>query len=112
MSYAAIGNSPDPSTARTRGRRTGSRRPPRVTDPASDPCRVAVRSASCLPRGPHKASTSAAIIAASTCKPVPTAMASRPSRTSAAISLIATVTSSGNTGTIPVLVLVPAVFFW
>jgi hypothetical protein len=40
-------------------------------------------------------------------------MASRPSRTSAAISFIATLTTSGTTGTgDAAAVLVPAVFFW
>lgn len=37
--------------ARTRGRVTGPRRPPNVTDPASVPCRTATRSGSCLPFG-------------------------------------------------------------
>ena len=113
-SYEATGNSPDPSTARTRGRRTGTRRPPRVTDPSSLPCRVAARSGSCLPCGPHSASTSAAIIAAITCRPAPTAIASSPSRTSAAISPIATLTTSGTTGVAAAspVVLVRAVFFW
>jgi hypothetical protein len=73
------GNSPVPSVARIRGRVTGTRRPPRVTDPASLPCRTADRAGSCLPFGPHDASTSAFIIAAITCSPVPTASASRPS---------------------------------
>jgi len=124
-SYEATGNSLEapgddadddgPSTARTLGRRTGTRRPPRVTDPASVPCRVAARSGSCLPRGPHNASTSAAIIAAITCSPAPTARASSPSRTSAAISSITTLTTSGTTGTGTsprTLTLVRAVFFW
>jgi hypothetical protein len=115
-SYEAIGSSfevPVPSVARTLGRRTGTRRPPRVTDPASLPCRGAVRSGSWRPRGPHNASTSAAIIAVITCRPAPTAIASSPSRTSTAISLIATLTTSG-TGTLPdsLVVLVRAVFFW
>jgi len=39
---------PDPSAARTRGRLTRSRRPPRVTDPASVPCRSPARSGLCL----------------------------------------------------------------
>ena len=85
-----------------------------MTDPASLPCRMAVRSRSCRPLGPHSASTSAAIIAAITCKPAPTASASKPSRTSAAISLIATLTTSGTLtgpGDLSV-VLVVAVFFW
>ncbi|PZS17198.1 MAG: hypothetical protein DLM57_08955 [Pseudonocardiales bacterium] len=57
--------------------------------------------------GPHTASTSAFIIAAITCNPVPTAMASRPSSTSPASSAITTLTGTGNTG----IVAVPA-FFW
>jgi hypothetical protein len=40
-------------------------------------------------------STSAAIIAAITCSPAPTTIASRPSQISAAISPIATLTTSG-----------------
>ena len=43
------------------------------------PCRTAVRSGLCLPLGPHTAVTSASIIAAITCSPVPTASASSPS---------------------------------
>ena len=93
--------------ARIRGRVTGTRRPPRVTDPSSLPCRTAVRAGSCLPRGPHTASTSAFIIAAITCNPVPTAIASRPSCTSPASSAIAIDTASGNTGVIALVV-----FFW
>ena len=81
--------------ARTRGRVTGTRRPPRVTEPASLPCRVAVRAGSCLPRGPQTAVTSASISCCITCSPAPTARASSPSRSSAAISPIATLTWSG-----------------
>jgi len=63
--------------------------------------------------GPHSASTSAAIIAAITCKPAPTASASKPSRTSGEISLIATITSGTLTGPGDLsVVLVVAVFFW
>jgi len=62
-----------------------------------------------LPRGPHSAATSAAIIAAITCRPASTAMANRPSRTSAAISPIATPTTSGTGSAAGVLV--RAVFF-
>ncbi len=94
-SYDGTGNSPEPSFARIRGRSTGTRRPPRVTEPFSVPCRTADRFGSCLPFGPHAAATSASIIAAITCSPVPTAIASRPSRTSATISPSATVTASG-----------------
>src|SRR5659263_664010 len=71
-SYEATASSPDPSAARIRGRSTGTRRPPRVTDPAPLPWRTPVRAGSCLPLGPHAASRSAVIIAAITCSPVPT----------------------------------------
>ena len=94
-SYDGTGTSLLPSAARTRGRATGTRRPPRVTEPRSVPCRVATRSGSCLPRGPHAAATSASINWAITCSPAPTARASSPSRMSAAISSIATLTCSG-----------------
>jgi len=93
--------------ARIRGRVTGTRRPPKVTDPSSLPCRTAVRARSCLPRGPHTASTSAFIIAAITCSPVPTAIASKPSCTSPASSAIAIDTASGSTGGVAL-----AAFFW
>ena len=96
-----------PSTARTRGRLTGTLRPPRVTDPASVPCRLAVRSGSCFPFGPHTALTSACINWAITCNPAPTARASSPSRMSAAISSIATLTCSGTDS-----MLVSASFIW
>ena len=52
--------------------------------------------ASCLPFGPHAAITSSAIIVTITCSPVPTAIANRPSRTSAITSPIATVTVDGH----------------
>lgn len=55
---AGTGASPLPSVARTRGRVTGTRRPPSVTEPRSVPCRVALRPGSCLPRGPHAGLTS------------------------------------------------------
>ena len=84
--------------ARIRGRRTGTRRPPRLTDPAPWPWRVALRSASWRPLGPHTAVTSASIIAAITCSPAPTARASSPSRTSPANSANATLTCSGTAG--------------
>jgi hypothetical protein len=48
-----------------------------------------------LPRAPHAAATSASIIACMTCRPAPTAIAIRPSRMSAAISSMATLTCSG-----------------
>ena len=89
-SYDAIDNSPDPSAARTRGRVTATRRPPRVTEPRSRPWRTAVRAWSCLPFGPANAVTSASINACITCRPAPTANASRPSCMFSAISLIAT----------------------
>jgi hypothetical protein len=95
-SYDAIGSSPAPPAPRTRGRVTGTRRPPRVTDPRSRPCRTAVRAASCLPFGPANTVTSASINAAITCRPAPTAKASRPSCMFSAISAIATLTRSGN----------------
>ncbi|MCW2945407.1 MAG: hypothetical protein JWR24_2124 [Actinoallomurus sp.] len=77
------------------GRRTGTLRPPSTTDPALLPCRTAVRSGLCLPRGPQIAVTLSSSIAAITCMPAPTARASRPSRTLPAISAIATCTCSG-----------------
>jgi hypothetical protein len=64
-SYDKIGNSPAPSAARTRGRVTGTRRPLKVTDPRSRPCRTAVRAPSWRPCGPASAVTSASINAAS-----------------------------------------------
>lgn len=85
-SYEGTGTSPDSSAARARGRLTGARRTPRVTEPRSRPWRTAGRSGSCLPSGPHTALTSSSNIAAITC---------RPSRVSAAISFTATVTCSG-----------------
>ena len=93
--------------ARIRGRVTGTRRPPKVTEPSSLPCRTAVRAGSCLPFGPHTTSTSAFIIAAITCSPVPTAIASRPSCTSPASSAIATLTDSGSTRVVAL-----AALFW
>jgi hypothetical protein len=48
-----------------------------------------------LPFGPHATLTSSFIIAVITCNPVPTAIASSPSRTSATISPSATDTASG-----------------
>jgi len=83
---------------RIRGRRTGTRRPPKLTDPTPWAWRVALRSASWRPFGPHTAVTSASIIAAITCNPAPTAKASSPSRTSPASSANATLTRSGTTG--------------
>jgi len=71
-----------------------------VTDPSPVPCRTAVRAGSWRPFGPHTASTSAFIIAAITCKPVPTAIASRPSCTSPANSASTTDTASGSTGVV------------
>src|SRR6185436_15419438 len=54
-SYDGTDNSPQPSAARTRGRVTATRRPPRVTEPRSRPWRTAVRAWSCLPFGPANA---------------------------------------------------------
>jgi hypothetical protein len=86
---------PGPSAARTRGRTTGMRRPPRVTDSSSVPCRYPVRPALCLPAGPHSRSPSSPNMAAITCSPVPTAKASRHSFAAPAISAIDTITCSG-----------------
>jgi hypothetical protein len=49
----------------------GTRRPPRVTEPCPAPCRDAARSGSCLPRGPHTATTSASINSCITSRPGP-----------------------------------------
>src|SRR5665811_1699041 len=103
------GTSP-PSVARIRGRWTPTRRPPKVTDPRSLPWCTAVRSGSCLPRGPHAVATSASISELITCRPAPTARARRPSRMSSAISPIATVTSSGTASPGPALAF--GVFLW
>ncbi len=50
----------------------------------------------CLPFGPANTVTSASINACITCKPAPTARASRPSCMFSAISVIATLTRSGD----------------
>ena len=71
---------------RIRGRSTGTRRPPRLTEPAPCPCHTATRSASWRPFGPHSAITSSPMIAAITCSPAPTARACRPWRSSPASS--------------------------
>jgi hypothetical protein len=84
------------------GRVTGTRRPARVTEPSSLPCPTADRAGACFPFGPHAAATSAFIIAAITCGPVPTAIASRPSCTSPVSSAIVTLTASGSTGVVAV----------
>jgi hypothetical protein len=81
-----IGRSCEPSTARIRGRVTGTRRPPRVTEPPPWPCRVAVHSGSWRPWVRVQRSHLASMIAAIACSPVPTATASRPSRISPASS--------------------------
>jgi hypothetical protein len=52
-----------PSVVRARGRLTGTRRAPSVTELAVAPCRIALRSGSCLPFGPASAVISACIIA-------------------------------------------------
>ena len=88
-------SSPEPSAARTRGRCTPTRRPPRVTEPCSWPWRTAARSGLCLPLGPANATTDSSIIVPSTCSPAPTANASRPSLADSAISASATLTSAG-----------------
>ena len=64
---------------RARGRLTGTRRPPSVIDPASWPCRHAVRSAFHFPFGPTTSSTSASISSCTTRSPTPTLSASSPS---------------------------------
>lgn len=58
---AGAANSPAWSVAHIHGRVTGTRLPSNMTDPRSVPCLVAVRSGSCLPRGPHAAVTSVSI---------------------------------------------------
>ena len=83
---------------RARGRATGTRRPPRVTDPLPAPWRTAVRSGSCLPFGPHASAISASNIAAITASPAATLIASSPSRAAPAISVIASWISSGRSG--------------
>jgi len=52
----------------------------------------AARFGSCLPSGPHSRSASSLNMAAITCRPVPTANASRPSFAASAISAIDTIT--------------------
>ena len=84
----------------TRGRRTGTRRPPKVTDPASVPCRSPAPLRIVLALRPATAATSASINCAITCSPAPTARASSPSRTSAAISSIAMLTCAGTASTV------------
>src|ERR1700704_2132879 len=74
------------------GRVAPIRRPPRVTEPASVPCRYPGRPGLCLPPGPHSHSASSANMAAITWRPAPTARASRPSFTDPAISAIDTAT--------------------
>jgi len=77
-SYVATGNSV-PSTDRTRGRLTGTRRPPSVIDPSSWPCRLAVRSGFQRPFGPTTSVTSASSNSCTTRSPTPTLNASSPS---------------------------------
>src|ERR1035437_9090189 len=71
-------------------------RPPKVTRPSSLPWRTAERCGSWRPLGPASAVTSASRMAPSTCRPAPTAKASRPSSSSPASSPTATLTASGN----------------
>ena len=94
-SYAGTSSSRERSAERTRGRRTGTRRPPRLTEPSSWPWRTAVRAGSWRPLGPHSTVTLSSKIASITCSPVPTARASRPSRSSSARFVIAIDTASG-----------------
>jgi hypothetical protein len=93
---------------RTLGRRTGIRRPPKVTEPSSCPWRTTARSGSWRPFRPANTVTSASIIAYMTCKPAPTARASRPSFADSAISPNDTNTSAGIAGAR----LVSTCFFW
>ena len=58
-----------PPRVRTRGRVTGTRRPPNVIDPCSCPCRLAARSGFYLPFGPTTSSTSASISSCTTRRP-------------------------------------------
>jgi hypothetical protein len=62
----------------------------------------------CLPFGPANALTSASMISYMTCKPVPTASASRPCLADSAISRNDTTTSAGIAG----VGLVLTGFFW
>jgi hypothetical protein len=84
-----------PSALRTRGRSTGTLRPPRVTLPGWVPWRTAARSGLWRPLGPASRSTSASRRLCSTPIPVPTARASRPSRAAPASSASSIVTCSG-----------------
>src|SRR6266545_917251 len=88
-----------PSPVRARGRRTGTRRPPSTTEPFSMPCRVAARSGSCLPLGPHAAVISASNIARITANPAATLIANSPSRAAEATSASASCTSPGKSVT-------------
>jgi hypothetical protein len=72
------GSSPVPSAARTRGRRTGTRLPPRVTVPCSVRWRTAARSGLWRPLGLTSRVTSSSISRCITCRPVPTAKAAAP----------------------------------
>lgn len=63
---------PEPSLARTRGRSTGTRQPPRVTSPCSWPWRTAPRLESWRPSSPTTSVTSSSISSASTPSPTPT----------------------------------------
>jgi hypothetical protein len=90
------GSSRAPSVLRTLGRSTRTLRPPRVTLPGWVPWRTALRSGLWRPLGPTSRATSAASMTWSTCRPVPTAKASRPSRAVPASSTTATVTCSGS----------------
>jgi hypothetical protein len=74
---------PTPSrwgTLRTRGRRTGTRRPLRGTLAGSLPCRYAVGSGSCRPLGPAMSVTSASMSSPITSSPIGTDAASSPWR--------------------------------
>jgi len=78
-SYVDTGSSCSSSAVRILGRRTWTRRPPRVIEPSSWPWRLAVRSGLCLPFGPTTSSTSSSISSCTTPRPTPTLSASSPS---------------------------------
>src|SRR5512144_3047222 len=87
-----------PSVVRARGRDTGTRRAPNVTDDGALPCRTTRRSGSCRPFAPARLVISAWIIADMTFSPVATLIANNPSRADAAASVSASRTSSGRSG--------------
>jgi hypothetical protein len=96
--YAGSGTS-RPSLVRARGRVTGTRRPPNTTEPRPRPWRVAARSGSCLPFGPHAAAISASNIVCITAIPAATLIASSPSLATDAMSARASWNSAGRSVT-------------